>query len=64
MNVFIFVLAIITSSGDLTLITNQVTQCPEKDAFVAEMEELKSKGEIKEWDANCVMLPAANGQEV
>jgi hypothetical protein len=64
MNIFIFILAVITSSGELSLITTQVDQCPEKEAFVAEMEALKEKGEIIEWDANCVSLPAAKGQSI
>lgn len=60
----IFILALIMSTGELTLETIQVEECPPKEELVATMEELKSKGEIIEWDANCVMLPVAKGQPI
>jgi hypothetical protein len=64
MNVFIFFLALITNTGELQIATKVVDACPDKETFVAQMEELKSTGKIKEWDANCVAVPTAPGQSI
>ena len=64
MNTFIFVLAIITNSGELSLHSEQVAACPDKQTFVTQMEAMKEKGEFKDWNATCITVPAVKGQDV
>jgi len=55
---FILIIALIMPNGELSLASDQVEACPAKETLAAYMEDLKSTGQIKEWDANCVEVPA------
>lgn len=61
MNTFVFVLALITNSGELDLSSVTVKACPDKTAFSSFMEAEKTKGEFKDWNATCISLkPSQN----
>lgn len=62
MEVILFVLAIILPTGELDMSVMEVKACPDKGAFFSAMEEAKGKGEIIDWNANCVTVPASKGQ--
>ena len=53
---FAFIIALVTSDGQLEMKGNYVETCPDKESFVQVMEDLKAKGELKDWDAICVDL--------
>lgn len=59
---FLFVVAIVTNDGELQMRSLNVEACPEQGAFSAAMDNLKAKGEMKEWNAMCIKLPA-QGQD-
>lgn len=54
---FIFIVAIITSDGELQMRGLEVEACPEKESFAASMDAMKEKGELIEWNAICYELP-------
>jgi hypothetical protein len=64
MKTILFVLAIITPTGELQMDTQEVKACPDKGAFFAAMEAMKEKGEIIDWNANCIEVPLTPGQGV
>ena len=59
---FLFVVAIVSNDGELQMRAINVEACPEKGAFSASMDNLKAKGEMKEWNAMCIKLPVT-GQD-
>lgn len=53
---FIFVLSIVTNDGELQMKAFNVEACPDKAGFSTAMDNLKSKGEMKEWNAICIPI--------
>jgi len=53
---FIFILAIITPSGEVKVDSSVVKKCPEKTLFTAQMEDKRINQEIIDWNARCYRL--------
>lgn len=59
MSMFILILAIVTTSGELQMHTEKVKACPDEVAFVETLQKMKADGEIKDWNAQCLTIPLA-----
>jgi hypothetical protein len=57
---FIFVMSIITNEGDLSMKAYDIDQCPDKPTFAAEMNKMKTDGQLINWQAICIDRGAKN----
>lgn len=60
---FLFIISIVTAEDQLVTRVIEVESCPAKEEFTAGMEDLKSQGKLKQWQAYCYKLPSS-GQGV
>lgn len=51
---FIFVVAIFTNEGTLEMRAVALDKCPETAAFTAGMDNMKKRGDLKDWNAICI----------
>lgn len=56
MIVFVFILAIITPSGEVKVDSSILNECPEKTLFTAQMEDKRIHKQILNWQARCYRL--------
>lgn len=52
--IFVFVIALVTNSGEMEMKGYYVNECPDNATFTASMEERRTQGEFKDWHALCV----------
>ena len=52
--IFVFVIALVTNSGQMEMQGYYMDKCPDKEQFSATMNERLTKGEFKDWHALCV----------